>query len=203
MAVRNNETMDQERRPEKPADGHRPFSSFFSKEPPNRDHPALIHFSSTPLFQLEQCPERYVYILKKKDQEHIVPLVNYFIGRLGHVVYLGGDSVRSVFSPRGRRKYTVLNLLLLMKCSDLEKYCNIMNNIISANDGAFSLGLRYRLSKNRNKEGCFRDIALARYVVEPRLEGFEKLLYPLRASPVEIDFTTREMFSLAFGPADE
>jgi len=35
-----------------------------------------------------------------------------------------------------------------------------MNNIISANDGAFSLGLKFRVSKNRC-EGCFKEIALA------------------------------------------
>ncbi len=203
MAGRDNEIKDRADQHEQPAERQSRFSAFFSKEPPDGDHPALIHFSSTPLFRLEQCPDRYVHILKKKDQEHIVPLVNYFISRVGHVVYLGGDCVRNVFSPHGRRNYKVLNLLLLMNCDDVEKYSNIMNNIISSNDGAFSLGLRYRVSKNRNKQGCFREIALARYVIEPRLEGCEKLLYPLRASPIEVDFTTPHMFSLVFDASSE
>ena len=76
----------------------------------------------------------------------MVPLVNYFIRKAGHVVYLGGDAVKNMFSPEGRRKYTVLNLLLLLSGSELEKYSGIMNNIISSNDGAFSMGLRYRIS---------------------------------------------------------
>ena len=73
-----------------------------------------------------------------------------------------------------------------------------MNNIISANDGAFSLGLKFRVSKNRC-EGCFKEIALARYIQEPRLETPEKPLYPFRPSSIELDLTTQQRFSDAFG----
>jgi hypothetical protein len=73
-----------------------------------------------------------------------------------------------------------------------------MNNIISANDGAFSLGLKYQVKKNRC-EGCFKEIALARYIIEPRLEGPEKLLYPFRPASIELDLTTQQRFSDAFG----
>jgi len=85
-----------------------------------------------------------------------------------------------------------------MTAADIEKYSCIMNNIISANDGAFSLGLKYQVKKNRC-EGCFKEIALARYVIEPRLEGPEKLFYLFRPSSIELDLTTQQRFSDAFG----
>jgi hypothetical protein len=173
------------------------LSAFFSQSPPDVNHPSLIHFSSMPLFKLETSPERYVHLLKKKDQEQIRPIVNYFISKVGHVVYLGGDAVRSL-ALSGRRQYKVLNILAIMTSSDIEKYSSILNNIISSNDGAFSMGLRYWIRKNRN-DGCFKDIALARYIIEPRLEGLEKLLYLLRSSSIELDLTTQHAFSLAFG----
>ena len=128
---------------------------------------------------------------------HIGPIVDYFIDKSDHVVYLAGDAVTNLYL-RGRKKYKVLNILALLTGPDVDKYSWIMNNIISSNDGAFSMGLKYRVRKNR-QEGCFKDIALARYIIEPRLEGPEKLLYPLRSSTIEIDLTTRERFSHAFG----
>jgi hypothetical protein len=73
-----------------------------------------------------------------------------------------------------------------------------MNSIISSNDGAFSMGLKYRVRKNR-QDGCFKEIALARYFIEPRLEHLEKLLYPLRSSTIELNLTTQQKFSQAFG----
>jgi hypothetical protein len=170
--------------------------SFFPQGPPNVNHPSLIHFSSTPLFRLEQCPEKYVHLLKKKDHQHIAHIVNYFIGKSGHVVYLGGDAVINLYL-RGRKKYRSLNILAVLTGSDVENYASIMNNIISSNDGVFSMGLKYRVRKNRNN-GCFKDIALARYIIEPRLEGPEKLLYPFRSSLIELDLTTEHRFSQAF-----
>jgi hypothetical protein len=89
-------------------------------------------------------------------------------------------------------------LAILNNGDEVDKYSSIMNNIISSNDGAFSMGMKYRVRKNRN-DGCFKDIAHARYVIEPRLEGPEKLLYPFRSSVIELDITTQHRFFHAFG----
>jgi len=161
------------------------------------DHPSLIHFSSTPLFRLESSPDTYAHLLKNKDAVQVGPIVNYFIGNSGHVAYLGGEVVKNLYL-RGRKQYKTINILAILTSADIDKYSCIMNNIISANDGAFSLGLKYQVKKNRC-EGCFKEIALARYVIEPRLEGPEKLLYPFRPSSIELDLTTQQMFSDAFG----
>jgi len=174
---------------------------FFSQGPPDVNHPSLIHFSSTPLFRLEQCPEKYVHLLKKKDHQHIGPIVNYFIGKSGHVVYLGGDAVINLYL-RGRKKYRLLNIVAILTGSEIDNYTSVLNNIISSNDGIFSMGQKYRIRKNRNN-GCFKDIAVARYVIEPRLEGPEKLLYPFRASPIELDLTTQQRFTQAFMPVEK
>jgi len=171
--------------------------AFFSRDPLHADQPSLIHFSSTPLFQLEQSPEKYAHLLKNKDAVQIGPIVNYFIGNSGHVAYLGGDVVKNLYL-RGRKQYKVINILAILTVADIDKYSCIMNNIISANDGAFSLGLKYQVKKNRCDE-CFKEIALARYVIEPRLEGLEKLFYPFRPASIELDLTTRQRFSDAFG----
>ncbi|MEK6742644.1 MAG: hypothetical protein AABZ15_03490 [Nitrospirota bacterium] len=173
------------------------ISAFLSRGLLHVDHPSLIHFSSTPLFRLETSPEKYAHLLKNKDAVQIGPIVNYFIGNSGHVAYLGGDVVKNLYL-RGRKKYKAINILAILTTADIDKYSCIMNNIISANDGAFSLGLKYLVKKNRC-EGCFREIALARYVIEPRLEGPEKLLYPFRPASIELDLTTQEKFSDAFG----
>lgn len=173
------------------------ISAFLSKDPLDDHQPSLIHFSTSPLFRLEKDPEKYAHLLKKKDVEHIGPIVNYFIRGSGHVVYLGGDAVRNLYL-HGRKKYRTLNMLAILAGEDADRYCCVMNNIISSNDGAFSMGLKYRVRKNR-QDGCFRDIADARYVIEPRLEGPEKLLYPFRSSAIELDITTRHRFSHAFG----
>jgi len=173
------------------------ISAFLSQGPLHIDHPSLIHFSSTPLFRLERSSDTYAHLLKNKDAVQIGPIVNYFIGNSGHVAYLGGEVVKNLYL-RGRKSYKTINILAILTSADIDKYACIMNNIISANDGAFSLGLKYQVKKNRC-EGCFKDIALARYVIEPRLEGPEKLLYPFRPSSIELDLTTQQMFSDAFG----
>ncbi len=168
-----------------------------TKDPLN-DDPLLIHFGSTLLFRLEGNPERYKHLLKKKDVEHIGPIVDYLIDDSGHAAYLGGDAVRNLYL-HGRKKYKSLNILAVVPDhDDVDRYASIMDNIISANDGAFSMRLKYRVRKNR-QDGCFKDIAQARYVIEPRLEGPEKLLYPFRSSTIELDLTTRKRFSGAFG----
>lgn len=173
------------------------LSAFFSKTPLDHNIPALIHFSSTPLFRLEKSPEKYAHLLKKKDRENIVPIVNYFISKSGYTAYLGGDVVRNLYL-HGRRRYKAINLLVILSGPDVDKYSSIMNNIISSNDGEFSMGLKYRIRKNRG-EGCFRDIALARYFIEPRLEGPEKLLFLFRPATIELDLTTQNRFSDFFG----
>ncbi len=184
----------------KPATGPAPrksISAFFSRGPLDACHPSLIHFSSVPLFRLEKSPEKYAHLLKKKDVGHVGPIVNYFISNSDHVVYLGGDAVKNLYF-RGKKKYKTLNILALLTGPDVDRYCAILNNIISSNDGAFSMGLKYTVRKNR-QDGCFKDIACARYIIEPRLEGPEKLLYPLRSSLIELDLTTRQRFSDAYG----
>lgn len=165
---------------------------------PGADSPSLIHFSSTPLFRLEKNPETYAHLLKKKDTDNVVPIINYFIGNSGHALYLAGDAVKNLYLHGKRKKYKTLHMLAILTDADADKYASIMNCIISANDGAFSLGLRYRIRKNRC-DGCFREIAHARYAIEPRLVGPEKLLYPFRPSTIELDLTTRDRFSRAFG----
>ncbi|MGE5173440.1 MAG: hypothetical protein ACM3MD_06395 [Betaproteobacteria bacterium] len=172
-------------------------SAFFFPGHLDVNHPSLIHFSSTPLFRLEKSSETYAHLLKKKDVEHVGPIVNYFISHSGHVIYLGGDAVKNLYL-HGRKKYKSLTMLAILTGDDVDKYASIMNSIISSNDGAFSMGLKYRVRKNRS-DGCFKDIALARYVIEPRLEGPEKMLYPLRSSSIELDLTTHNRFSHAFG----
>ncbi len=173
------------------------LSAFFSHGHLDVNHPSLIHFSSTPLFRLENSSEKYAHLLKKKDVEHVGPIVNYFISHSGHVVYLGGDAVKNLYF-HGKKKYKSLTMLAILSGDDVDTYASTLNNIISSNDGAFSMGLKYRVRKNRN-DGCFKEIALARYVIEPRLEGPEKILYPLRSSAIELDLTTYNRFSHAFG----
>lgn len=173
------------------------LSAFFSHDHLDINHPSLIHFSSTPLFRLEKSSEKYAHLLKKKDVEHVGPIINYFISHSGHVVYLGGDAVKNLYL-HGKKKYKSLTVLAILTSDEVDKYASTMNNIISSNDGAFSMGLKYRVRKNKC-DGCFKDIALARYVIEPRLEGPEKLLYPLRSSEIELDLTTQNRFSHAFG----
>ena len=173
------------------------ISAFFSKAPLDHNIPALIHFSTTPLFRLEKSPEKYAHLLKKKDQENIVPIVNYFISKSGYTAYLGGEVVRNLYLY-GRRRYRTINILAILTGSDVDKYSCIMNNIISSNDGEFSMGFKYRIRKNRG-EGCFKDIAQARYFIEPRLEGPEKLLFLFRPATIELDLTTQNRFSDFFG----
>jgi hypothetical protein len=174
-------------------------SAFFSRHHPLKDdQPALIHFSSMPLFRLEKDHQIFAHLLKKKDIVNIGPIVNYFIRQSGHSVYLGGDAVQNLYLLGKKRKYKVLNILAILTAQEVDAYAAVMNNIISSNDGAFSLGFKFTVRKNRC-EGCFREIALARYVLEPRLEGPEKLLYPFRPSSVEIDLTTQQRFAQTFG----
>ncbi|MGE5894373.1 MAG: hypothetical protein ACM34I_09990 [bacterium] len=173
------------------------IATFFLKDSLDENHPSLIHFSSNPLFRLEKNPEKYAHLLKKKDLIQVGPIVNYFISKAGHVAYLGGDAVKNLYL-RGRRRYKSVNILAILTGYDVDKYSGIMNNIISSNDGAFAMGLKYRVRKNRSN-GCFKDIALARYVIEPRLVGPEKLLFPFRPASIELDLTTQNRFSQAFG----
>lgn len=173
------------------------ISAFFTKNLPGVNHPSLIHFSSMPLYRLEQSPEKYAHLLRKKDLKHIGPIVNYFISGSGHVAFLGGDVVRNLYL-RGKKKYKVVNILAILTGSDIDKYSFVMNNIISSNDGAFAMGFRYRVKKNRT-EGCFADIPVLRYVIEPRFEGIAKLLYPFRPASIELDLTTQSRFSSVVG----
>jgi len=173
------------------------IAAFLSHGPVNADHPSLLHLRSIHLFRLDKSPETYSHLLKKKDTEYIGPLVNYFIGEAGSVVYLGGDAVKNLYI-HGKKRYKSLNILAVMTGDDLDRCSCMMNNIISSNDGAFSMGFRYRLKKNR-QEGCFKEVSQARYIIEPRLEGPEKLLYPFRASTIELDLTSLLGFSRSFG----
>jgi len=173
------------------------MTTFFSRTAHDDSKPALIQFSSTPLFRLEKCPDKYAHLLKKKDLQNIGPIVNYFINHSGHFAYLGGDVVSNLYL-HGRRKYKTLNILVILTGPDVDKYAHIMNNIISSNDGDFSLGFKYHVRKNRG-EGCFKEIACGRYIIEPRLEGPEKLLYPFRPAAIELDLTTQSRFSQVFG----
>ena len=173
------------------------LSSFFSHKPVINWHAALINVDSEPLFRLEKNPEKYLHFLKKKDENYVVPLINYFIGQSGDMVYLGGDAVKNLYL-HGRKRYRSLNILAVISENDLEQCSCMMNNIISSNDGAFSMGFRYRVKKNR-QDGCYKEISQARYIIEPRLEGPEKLLYPFRASTIELDLISPLRFSRAFG----
>ncbi len=184
--------------PAPPKSVHRTPSIFSYKSQLDHSHPSLIHFSSTPLFRLENDPGKYLHLLKKKDSEFICPIVHYLIRNSGQTAYLGGDAVKNLYL-HGRKKYKKLNILTILSTTEeVDKYAGIFNNIISANDGAFSMMMRYRVSKNRC-EGCYKDLAQARYLIEPRLQGCEKLLYPLRASAIELDITTEKRFTEAFG----
>lgn len=173
------------------------ISAFRSRGKPDDSHPSLIHFSAMPLFRLESCADRYKHLLKEKDVVHISPIVNYLISGSGHVVYLGGDAVRNLYL-NGRRSYKTINILAILGFDDIERYSFVMNNIISSNEGAFSMGEKYRAKRNWCA-GCFKDIALARYLIEPRLMGPEKMLYPFRPATIELDLTTERKFSQAFG----
>lgn len=180
-----------------PARGEIRMSSFFSRHRHLKNHqPSLIHFSSMPLFRLEKDHQTFAHILKKKDVVNIGPIVNYFIRHSGQTAYLGGEAVRNLYL-HGRKKYKTLNILAILTTEDVEKYAAIMDNIISSNDGAFSLCFKFTIRKNRC-DGCFKTIALARYVLEPRLEGPEKLLYLFRPTPVELDLTTQQRLDHAF-----
>jgi len=173
------------------------FTDFLSRGPVNANHPSLLHLNSHHLFRLYKYPQTYSHLLKKKDEEYVGPLVNYFIGEPNRVVYLCGEAVKNLY-VHGRKRYKCLTLLAVMPDDDLDRCSALMNNIISSNDGAFSMGFRYRVKKNR-QAGCFKDVSLARYIIEPRLEGPEKLLYPFRASAIELDLTSPLGFSHAFG----
>ncbi len=173
------------------------ISAFLPHKPVDGSQPSVIYFSSTPLFRLESSPEKYAHFLKKKDMLNVGPIVNYFIRCSGHVVFLAGEAVGNLYLRR-KRKYKMINILAILKHADVEKYSDVMNNIISSNDGAFSLGFKYRVRKNRGT-GRFNEIAHARYIIEPRLEGPEKLLYPFRPAAVELDLTSRERFCDSFG----
>jgi len=173
------------------------IAAFLSRGPVNADHPSLLHLGSIHLFRLNKYPETYSHLMKKKDADYVGPLVNYFIGEAGRVVYLGGDAVKNLY-VHGRKRYKSLNILAVMPGDDLDRCSCMMNNIISSNDGAFSIGFRYRVKKNR-QEGCFKEVSQARYIIEPRLEGPEKLLFPFRASTIELDLISPLGFSRAFG----
>ncbi len=168
------------------------ISAFFPVTAADGNQPSLVCFSSNPLFRLESSPEKYAQLLKKKDAVNLAPIVRYFIRTSGHVAFLAGEAVRN-FYLHGKKKYKKINILAILTGGDIDKYSAVMNNIISSSDGEFSLGFKYRVRKNRG-EGCFRDIACARYVIEPRLEGLEKLFYPVRPATVELDLTSRERF---------
>jgi hypothetical protein len=168
-----------------------------SGETADTNQPALIQFSSTPLFRLEKCHDKYAHLLKKRDMEYVIPIVNYLINHSGHIAYLGGDVVRNL-CLRGRKEYKSINIIAILAEDDLYRYSSVMNNIISSNDGAFSLGMRYRVKKNRTRNS-FSEIASARYILEARYEGIEKLLAVFRPAPIELDLTTREKFFQCFG----
>ncbi len=159
--------------------------------------PALSCFSPTPLFRLEKSPEKYSHLLKKKDLINVGPIVNYFIHHSGEVTFLAGDVVNNLYL-HGKRKYSRINILAILTNLDMEKYSGIMNNIISSNDGAFSMGFKYWVRKNRG-DGCFRDIAQVRYMIEPRLEGPERLLFPFKPAAIELDLMTQNRFYATFG----
>jgi hypothetical protein len=197
MAFQKTEDMTGCPRPVSESQCKKRISGFFSHKPVINWHTALVHINSAPLFRLEKNPEKYMHFLKKKDKDYVVPLINYFIGQSGAMVYLGGDAVKNLYL-HGRKRYRSLNILVVISEDDLEQCSCMMNNIISSNDGAFSMGFRYRLKKNR-QDGCFKEISQARYIIEPRLEGPEKLLYLFRASTIELDLISPFRFSNELG----
>ncbi|MDA8106717.1 MAG: hypothetical protein M0Z71_15245 [Nitrospiraceae bacterium] len=173
------------------------ISAFLPERPVDGNQPAPIYFSSTPLFRLESSPEKYAHFLRRKDLVNLDPIIRYFIRTSGHVAFLAGDVVRNLYLY-GKKKYKTINVLAILTDGDVDKYSAVMNNIISSSDGQFSLGFKYRVKKNRG-EGCFKDVACARYIVEPRLEGLEKLFYLFRPAAVELDLTSQDRFCSAFG----
>ncbi len=173
------------------------ISAFLPESPVDGNQPALIYFSSIPLFRLENAPEKYAHFLRRKDVVNLDPIVHYFIRTSGHVAFLAGDVVRNLYLY-GKKKYKIINILAILSDGDVDKYSAVMNNIISSSDGQFSLVFKYKVRKNRD-EGCFKGIACARYILEPRLEGLEKLFYPFRPAAVELDLTSRDRFCSAFG----
>lgn len=186
-----------DQKPASAGQGNQSVSAFFPKDHTNADQSSLICSCPTPLFRLERCPEKYSHLLKKKDLINIGPIVNYFINNSGQVAFLAGDVVKNLYL-HGKKKYRTINLLAILKSFDIEKYLSIMNNIISSNDGAFSMGFKYWVRKNRS-EGCFGDIVQGRYIIEPRLEGVEKLLLPFRPASIELDLASQRRFSEVFG----
>lgn len=62
----------------------------------------------------------------------------------------------------------------------------------------FPWGLNTASGKTGAK-AYFKEIAQGRYIIEPRLEGTEKLLYPFRPAAIELDLTTQNRFSQVFG----
>lgn len=179
------------------AEARKTIVSFFSRFPSDPHRPELTHSSPMPLFRLEKCHEKHTHLLKKKDLINAGPIINYFIHNSGQVAYMAGDAVNNFYIHR-KRRYSRINILVVLTTSDMEKYSGILNNIISSNDGAFSMGQKYWVRKNRS-EGCFRDIAQARYVIEPRLESIEKILFLFRPAAIELDLITQNRFSAAFG----
>ncbi len=177
--------------------GMKGITTFFRKSHVDGNEPALVCSSPVPLFRLDRSPEKYSHLLRKKDLINVGPIVNYLISNSGQAAFLAGDVVRNLYF-HGKRRYRTINILAVLIGPDIEKYQGIMNNIISSNDGAFSMGFKYWVRKNRG-EGCFRNVAYGRYIIEPRLEGAEKLLFPFRPSSIELDLTSQKRFSEVFG----
>lgn len=180
-----------------PSAARKTIFSLLPGFPSDHHHPELTYASPMPLFRLEKCPEKYSHLLKKKDLINAGHVINYFVLHSGQVAFMAGDAVNNLY-VHGKKKYGRINLLVILTTSDMEKYSGILNNIISSNDGSFSMGLKYRVRKNRG-EGCFRDVAQARYIIEPRLEGLERLFFLFRPAVIELDLITRNRFTSAFG----
>ena len=89
------------------------ISAFFPRDPLDGNQPVLIFFSTTPLFRIEKCPEKYAHLLKKKDLINIGPIVNYLINNSGHVAFLAGDVVKNLYLS-GKRKYKTINILAIV-----------------------------------------------------------------------------------------
>lgn len=160
-------------------------------------HKPELTYSNPPLFRVEKCAENYSHLLKKKDVINVGPIINYFVKNSEQAAFLAGDVVNNHYMY-GKRKYSRITILVILTTLDMEKYSGILNNIISSNDGAFSMGFKYWVRKNRG-ESCFKDDAQGRYIVEPRLEGIERLLFPLRPTAIELDLITKNRFYAAFG----
>src|SRR5512135_2968812 len=73
------------------------ISAFLPERPVDGNQPALIYFSSTPLFRLESSPEKYAHFLRRKDLVNLDPIIRYFIRTSGHVAFLAGDIVRNLY----------------------------------------------------------------------------------------------------------